>query len=119
MTKLMTVRSDNFEQEVLRAEQPFLVDFYADWCSDCKALSPVVEAVAAELAGRLRVYLIDVDKDEPLSERYGVKSIPTLILFRSGKEVKRFVDFISKPELLAALAPYLGTRATPASAASQ
>lgn len=92
--------SENFEKEVLNAEQPVLVDFYADWCGPCKMMSPIIEELATELKGKGKVGKINIDQNQDLAIKYGVMSIPTLIIFKEGKETKRFVGVRDKKELL-------------------
>lgn len=91
--------TDNFEAEVLQAEKAVLVDFYADWCGPCKMLAPAVDAVAEELSGKIIVGKLNIDENIEIAERYGVMSIPTLILFKDGKEVNRLVGLQSKDAL--------------------
>jgi len=111
MAKPIRVDEASFEAEVLRSEGPVLVDFYADWCGPCRALAPIIEELAAELEGRLKVAKLNVDENEALSVKYGVQSIPTLILFRDGKEVERIIGFLTKAELLGRLEPHLAPAA--------
>ena len=96
----LELSSENFEKEVINSEQLVLVDFYADWCGPCKMMAPVVEDVAKELQGKVKVGKINVDENQDLAMEYGVMSIPTLIIFKEGKEDKRLVGFRSKSELL-------------------
>jgi thioredoxin 1 len=93
------VNDASFEQEVVGASEPVLVDFWAPWCGPCRMIAPSVEAVAKEYAGRARVVKINVDENPSVSQRYGIKGIPTLILFRSGKEEERVVGATSKEAL--------------------
>ncbi|BAS28367.1 thioredoxin [Limnochorda pilosa] len=88
---LLHVSDGDFEEQVLRSDLPVLVDFWADWCMPCRAIAPVVERMAQEYAGRLRVAKLDVDANPEIAARYGVMSIPTLLLFRGGQEVHRHV----------------------------
>jgi len=107
MAKPIRVDEASFEAEVLRSEGPVLVDFYADWCGPCRALAPIIEELSSELEGRLKVAKLNVDENDTLSVKYGVQSIPTLILFRDGDEVERIVGFLSKPQLLQRLEAHL------------
>ena len=92
--------SENFEKEVLKSEKPVLVDFYADWCGPCKMMSPIIEELAAELDGKAKVGKINVDENPDIAVEYNVMSIPTLIIFKNGKEEKRLVGLRDKEELL-------------------
>ena len=96
----LNLSSENFEKEVLNSEEPVLVDFYADWCGPCKMMAPVVESLAGELKGKARVGKINVDENQDLAMEYNVMSIPTLIIFKDGKETKRFVGVRDKSEIL-------------------
>lgn len=92
--------SENFEKEVLKSEKPVLVDFYADWCGPCNAMAPVIEELAAEVDGKAKVGKINVDENSDIAVEYNVMSIPTLIIFKNGKEEKRLVGLRDKEELL-------------------
>jgi thioredoxin 1 len=104
MSEFVTEVNDaNFENEVLKSSQPVLVDFGADWCAPCRMLSPTVESVAEKYQGKAKIVKLNVDENINSSSNYGVKGIPTLILFRDGKEAERVVgvpsnakDFISQ-----------------------
>jgi len=85
------VNDANFEAEVLKSEQPVLVDFWAAWCAPCRMLTPTVEAVAEKYQGKAKVVKLNVDENIDSSSRYGIKGIPTLILFSKGKEAERVV----------------------------
>ena len=80
--------TENFEKEVLKSEKPVLVDFYADWCGPCNAMAPVIEELAKELEGKVKVGKINVDENPDIAVEYNVMSIPTLIVFKNGKEEK-------------------------------
>ena len=95
--------SENFEKEVLKSEKPVLVDFYADWCGPCNAMAPVIEELATELDGKAKVGKINVDENSDIAVKYNVMSIPTLIIFKNGKEEKRLVGLRDKEELLSIL----------------
>lgn len=81
---------DNFEQEVLSATEPVLVDFSAEWCGPCKALGPVIDALATEYAGRVKIGAVDVDKNQSLAVKYGISAIPTVLLFQNGQVTQKF-----------------------------
>lgn len=90
------VSDSSFEKDVLESEQPVLVDFWASWCAPCRMLAPTVEAVAEKYNGAARVVKLNVDENPSISQRYGIKGIPTLILFKNGKEEERVVGATSK-----------------------
>lgn len=96
----LKLNSENFESEVLNANETVLVDFYADWCGPCKMMAPVIEELAEELQGKAKVGKINVDESTDTATQYDVMSIPTIIIFKNGKEVKRFIGVRDKQELL-------------------
>ena len=79
------VKTSEFEQEVLQSEKPVLVDFWAEWCGPCHAVSPILERIAAEREGELKLVKVNIDEEQELALRYGVQSIPTMILFKGGE----------------------------------
>lgn len=97
------ITKENFEQVVLNSDKPVIVDFWATWCGPCKMMGPVIDQLSEELAGRAVVGKINVDEQQELAVRYGVMSIPTVVLFRGGKEERRSVGFVPKAKLLAGL----------------
>ena len=99
----MQFTGSNFETEVYQADVPVLVDFYADWCGPCKAMGPVVEALAQEYEGKVKVGKINTDDNQDIAMEYGVMSIPTFIVFKGGKAVKKMVGMQDKRNLVAAV----------------
>ena len=97
---IVKVTESNFEQEVLRAEGKVLVDFWAVWCGPCQMLFPIVDEVAAE-AGNVKVGKVNVDEEPALAAKFGVMSIPTLLVFENGKVVKQSIGYIEKDEVMA------------------
>jgi thioredoxin 1 len=83
------LNKENFDEEVLKAETPALIDFWADWCGPCKMLAPIIEEIAREYDGRLKVCKVNVDEESALAQQYEVMSIPTLIVYHKGKMVRR------------------------------
>ena len=105
---VLTLTDDNFDAEVLQADQPVLVDFWAEWCMPCKMLAPTIDELAAEFAGKAKVGKVDTDANHDVSVQFGINSIPTVILFKDGQMVKKFVGLQSKNDLKAALNELLG-----------
>lgn len=91
--------ADNFEAEVLKSDIPVMVDFWATWCGPCQMQGPVVEQAAEEMAGTVKVGKLNVDEEGSIAQQYGVMSIPTLIVFKDGKEVRRAVGFQTMEQL--------------------
>ncbi len=100
----IVVTEHNFEAEVLQSDCPVLVDFWATWCGPCRLLAPVLEELAAEYEGRVKVGKINVDDQPALADAYGIQSIPTLLLFQSGEVVNAAVGYQTKEQLKAFLA---------------
>ena len=90
----------NFEEEVLKSDKPVLVDFYAEWCGPCKMMSPVIDELAEEKKDSWKIGKVNVDESPALSQQYGIQSIPTIIVFKDGKEAEKFMGFQSKEALL-------------------
>ncbi|MEN6544882.1 MAG: thioredoxin [Armatimonadia bacterium] len=91
--------SNDFDTEVLQSDLPYLVDFWAPWCGPCRMMSPVVDAVAAKYAGRLKVGKVNVDEAADLAGRFGIRSIPTLMIFKGGQQVDTVVGAVPETEL--------------------
>lgn len=98
MTEIQ-LNEQNFEQEVLRADLPVLVDFWASWCGPCQMLSPVIAEIAEEYAGKVKVGKLNVDEQPILANRYGITSIPTVMLFKNGEVVSTSLGYRPKDEL--------------------
>lgn len=97
--KVATFTDSNFDAEVLQADKPVLVDFWATWCAPCKAIAPTVDAVAEEYDGKVKVGKVNVDESPATPGRYGVRGIPTLILFKGGQVVDQVVGAVPKAQL--------------------
>jgi thioredoxin 1 len=97
-----------FESDVLKSDQPVLVDFWAAWCAPCRMLAPTVEAVAEKYSGNARVMKLNVDDNPSVSQRYGIKGIPTLILFKNGREEERVVGATSKEAISRMIDKHVG-----------
>ncbi len=97
--KLVTVTDSNFEAEVLKSTQPVLIDFWATWCGPCRAIAPVVEQLATDYAGKVKVGKLDVDHNQGVATQYGVTSIPTLLVFKEGKVVGHIVGAVPRPKI--------------------
>ena len=101
------VNDENFKQEVLESKVPALVDFWADWCMPCHMVAPVVEEIAREYQGKLKVCKLNVDEARNTASNYGIMSIPTLAIFKNGKVADKIVGALPKTELEKAIKPYL------------
>ena len=91
---VLEVSDVTFDQEVLKSEQPVLVDFWAVWCGPCKAITPIVDAVAAKFAGQLKVVKVNVDQNGASPSRYGISGIPSLLFFKGGKVADQVVGYV-------------------------
>ena len=101
--KTVDVTHENFEEEVLRSQLPVLVDFYADWCGPCRMLSPVMEEIANEFAGKIKVCRVNADEQTKLAARYRINALPTVIAFRNGERVDSSVGVKTKRQILTLL----------------
>ena len=105
------VTATDFEREVLQAATPVVVDFWAPWCGPCRLVAPELEKTAARLAGAAKIVKINVDEQPDIASRYGVMSIPTLVVFQQGKEIGRHVGFIAADALVATIEKSVGKKA--------
>ena len=99
MTKPVVVDDSNFEQAVLQANMPVLVDFWAVWCRPCLMVAPILDELAEEYSGRVSIARLDVDQNPKTAARYGIMSIPTLLIFKKGEPISQIVGFRPKKEL--------------------
>jgi thioredoxin 1 len=105
--KALEVNDGSFETEVLKSNIPVLVDFWAVWCGPCKMIAPLVEEIAGEYAGKIKVTKLDVDSNPDTSMRFSIRSIPTLMLFKNGKVVEQIIGAMPKRNLLEKITPHL------------
>jgi thioredoxin 1 len=105
--KVLALNDANFDRDVLQSDIPVLVDFWATWCSPCKAIAPLIDAVAEEYAGKLKVGKVNVDENPATPGKYGVRGIPTLVLFKGGAVVDQVVGAIPRSQLEALIAKAL------------
>ncbi len=108
MTEPIVVNDNSFEQVVLQADKPVLVDFWAPWCRPCLMVAPILDELAAEYSGRVSIARLDVDQNPKTAARYSIMSIPTLLLFKNGEPVSHIVGFRPKEELKRSLDAALG-----------
>jgi thioredoxin 1 len=108
MAQVPAVTQDEFDAKVRKADKPVLVDLWAEWCGPCKMIEPIVGSLAQKYANRLDVYRMDVDSNMQLAGELGVRSIPTLLIFKEGHEVERLIGYRPERELAAAIDKALG-----------
>jgi len=99
--KIIHITDDTFEQEVLQSQTPVLVDYWAEWCGPCKMIAPALDQIAAEYAGRLKVAKLNIDENQSTPPKYGIRGIPTLMLFKNGNLEATKVGAVSKSQLAA------------------
>lgn len=101
------VTDSTFDAEVLQASEVTVTDFWAEWCMPCKRIAPILDEIATEYAGKVKITKVDVDSYPQIAERFGITGIPTLLVFKAGKLVETLVGFMPKDRLLAKLMPHL------------
>jgi len=99
MADLLQVTDDSFDDEIMNSDMPVMVDFWAEWCGPCKMVGPVVEELAQEYEGRIKIAKMDVDKNRQTPVRFGIRNIPTLIMFKGGEVVQTIVGAQTKNQL--------------------
>jgi len=107
MAKPSVVTDVTFDNEVLQSDLPVLVDFWAVWCGPCKMIAPIVDEIAGEYDGQIKVMKLDVDENQDTAMNFGVMGIPTLILFKGGRAVERITGYMPKERLLSKLLPHM------------
>ncbi len=107
MTEPVPVTDDDFEEEVLKSSVPVLTDFWAGWCGPCLQIAPILEQIAEEYEGRLKVAKLEVDRNPEIAARYSIQGIPTMIIFKDGQPIETLIGFMPKEELLTKLEPHL------------
>ncbi|HEY8476999.1 MAG TPA: thioredoxin [Chloroflexota bacterium] len=112
MAHPVEITDQTFDEEVLKASKPVLVDFWAAWCGPCRLIAPIVEEIAKEQADRLKVAKVDVDANLATASRFGILNIPTLLLFKDGQPVETIVGYLPKQQLMKRIEPHLQAAST-------
>ena len=100
---VLKITTENFDEEVLKSDKPVIIDFYADWCGPCKMMSPIIDDIAEELGDKVKVGKINSDENMQLTEKYGIMSIPTIMIIKNSKIEKSFVGVTDKNEIINAI----------------
>ena len=104
---VVTITATNFDQEVLKSATPVLVDFWATWCGPCKMIAPILDELADEKVGKVKIAKVDVDGNQDIATKYGIRAIPTLLLFKGGVVKEQMVGMVGKKDLEKRLAAYV------------
>lgn len=107
MSSAASVTDASFEQEVLQSNQPVLVDFWAPWCGPCRMVAPIVDEIANDFAGQIKVFKLNTDENPNIASQYGIRSIPTLMIFKGGEKVDTVVGAVPKTTLSTTISKYL------------
>ena len=107
MSEPVHVTDDTFEAEVIQSDMPAIVDFWAPWCAPCYMIAPILEEIAEEYDGQLKVTKLDVDQNPQVATQFGIMSIPTMILFKEGEAVERLIGYMPKERLMERITPHL------------
>lgn len=105
---VLELTDDNFQSEVIEADQPVLVDFWAEWCMPCRMIAPTIDQIAEEYQGKVKVGKVDTDANRDVSVKYGITAIPTILLFKDGEVVKKFVGVTGEQEFVDELSQHTG-----------
>lgn len=100
---VLKINGENYEEEVVKSDKPVLIDFYADWCGPCRMMSPIIDEIAEEKSDTIKIGKVNVDENQDLAMKYGVMSIPTIVIIKNGKVEKTFVGVRDKSEILNAI----------------
>jgi thioredoxin 1 len=105
---ILEVNDSNFDQDVLKSDKPVLIDFWAAWCGPCRALAPIVDELATAYEGKVKVAKMDVDRNSATPMRYGVRGIPTLLVFKGGEVKEQIVGYVPKEQIQKAIDKHIG-----------
>ena len=107
MSSAAAVTDASFEQDVLKSDLPVLIDFWAPWCGPCRMVAPIVDEIATEFEGKIKVFKLNTDENPNVASQYGIRSIPTLMIFKGGKKVDTVVGAVPKTTLSSTISKYL------------